>query len=190
MPREPLRLMLWVPCGGAGTEQVMNNGEVAAQGAGADFANGEVVGKCRRPLWESIRSLLGVGDTASDLWWVAESRSAEVWPGSTGSCRFSVQCMARVVLKGLRRGFFLRRRGRARVVWHRQRRRRDGRIGRHQRTGAAAPCMPCPHHSPSAASSHSYSSFAIYPLLRRLGPGKLDLIQDARWRLPCPAPMR
>lgn len=28
----------------AGTEQMMNNGEVAAQGAGADFQNGEVVG--------------------------------------------------------------------------------------------------------------------------------------------------
>ena len=27
----------------------MNNGEVAAQGAGADFANGEVVGEWRRP---------------------------------------------------------------------------------------------------------------------------------------------
>ena len=26
----------------AGTEQMMNNGEVAAQGAGADFQNGEV----------------------------------------------------------------------------------------------------------------------------------------------------
>ena len=28
----------------AGTEQMMNNGEVAAQGAGADFQDGEVVG--------------------------------------------------------------------------------------------------------------------------------------------------
>ena len=33
----------------AGTEQVMNTGEVAAQGAGADFANGEVVGASASP---------------------------------------------------------------------------------------------------------------------------------------------